>query len=296
MGSVPAAVFAAMPAAVHAELDRRGIRLAQVAEVVDLRPDEVLLLAGSYATGEANPTSDLDLLVLSVESGSRAPAGSSNHPSIFGDSYDITLADLTVNVEYVPQSRFLELCDMVAAARSAPAGPEIGNFQALELRLAQRAVTGIALVGAELLDSLRRRLHFETVRSSAAALSFVMTMSLLEDTRVLDPPGQLLMLRGAGELLVMAALNAVGPITYDIKHLFPRSARLAAEPAAPSALRDAEQLVFIDRLPVDEGVSLVLDHAQDLYRRLAADPVHREIIEMLQPFLAGWSWTDRVFD
>jgi hypothetical protein len=295
VASVPVSAFAAMPPAVHAELARRGIALTELAAVPDLRAGEPLLLAGSYATGEANPTSDLDLLVLTAESGSRAPAGSSNHPSIFGDSYDIRLADLTVNLEYVPQARFLDLCAAVDSARSGPDGPEVGNFQSLELRLAQRVTTGIVLAGADVLDALRGRLHYPTVRASAAALSFVMTMSLLEDTQVLPPPGQLLMLRGAGEWLLRAAINTIGPITYDTKHLFGRAARLAGAPGAPSALAAAEQLIFTERVPVGESVAVLLDHAEDLYRLLAHHPEHRQILDMLRPFEPGWRWTGRLF-
>jgi hypothetical protein len=292
VASVPVSAFAAMPPAVHAELARRGIGLAELAAVPDLRDGEPLLLAGSYATGEVNPTSDLDLLVLTTETGSRAPAGSSNHPSIFGDSYDIRLADLTVNLEYVPQSRFLDLCQAVNSARD---GCEVGNFQSLELRLAQRVTTGIGLTGPVALATLRDQLDYPTVRASAAALSFVMAMSLLEDTEVLVPPGQLLMLRGAGEWLLRAAINAVGPITYDTKHLFGRAARLARDPKAPTALAAAEQLVFTERLPVAESVAVLLDHAEDLYRLLAAEPEHRQILAMLRPFESSWRWTGRSF-
>jgi hypothetical protein len=288
--------FAAMPAGVHAELGRRGIALAELAAAVELRAGEALLLAGSYATGEQNPTSDLDLLVLTADPESRAvPTGSSNHPSIFGDSFDIQLADLTVNLEYVPQSRFLDLCAAVDRARDGSDGPEVGNFQSLELRLAQRVTTGIPLAGQDVLDKLRERLDYPTVRASAAALSFVMALSLLEDTRVLEPPGQLLMLRGAGEWLLRAAINTVGPITYDTKHLFGRSAVLAREPAAPSALAAAERLVFIERSPVVEAVSVLLDHAQDLYRHLASHPECDQIVDMLRPFQRGWRWTGRIF-
>jgi hypothetical protein len=292
VASVPVSAFAAMPPAVHAELARRGIPLTDLAALPDLRDGEPLLLAGSYASGEANPTSDLDLLVLTAETGSRAPAGSSNHPSIFGDSYDIALADLTVNLEYVPQTRFLDLCEAVNSARD---GCEVGNFQSLELRLAQRVTTGIGLTGADALATLRGRLHYPTVRASAAALSFVMAMSLLEDTQVLVPPGQLLMLRGAGEWLLLAAINTVGPITYDTKHLFGRAARLAGDLGAPTALAAAEQLVFTERLPVDESVAVLLDHAQDLYRLLAAEAEHRQILQMLRPFESSWRWTGRLF-
>jgi hypothetical protein len=295
MGSVPVSAFDAMPEAVKAELSRRGISAHQLAELVDLRAGEPLLLTGSYATGEANPTSDLDLLVLTEVDGDRAPAGASNHPSIFGDSFDIRLADLTVNLEYVPQSRFLDLCQTVAATRPPDAGPQVGNFQALELRLAQRITTGIALAGADQVERLRQRLDFEAVRASASALDFVMAMSLLEDTQVLQPPGQVLMLHDAGELLVRAAINAVGPITYDSKHIFRRAPRLAGGAHAPTALAAAEQLVFVDRLPMAEAVELVLDHAEDLHRRLVADPRQQVIVQMLEPFLPGWAWTGRTF-
>jgi hypothetical protein len=145
------------------------------------------------------------------------------------------------------------------------------------------------------LDVQRGRLHYPTVRASAAALSFVMAMSLLEDTQVLTPPGQLLMLRGAGEWLLRAAINTVGPITYDTKHLLGRAARLADQPTAPSALAAAEQLVFTERLPVAESVAVLLDHAQDLYRLLATDPAHGQILDMLRPFESSWRWTGRLF-
>jgi hypothetical protein len=295
MGSVPVTAFEAMPPTVHAELSKRGIALDSVAEIVELRAGEPLMLAGSYAVGEANPTSDLDLLVFTSTDDYRGPADSSNHPSIFGDSFDITLADLTVNLEYVPQPRFLDLCTTIAATRPSMGGPHVGNFQALELRLAQRIVTGIPLVNGGKVDELRAKLDFEAVWASAAALDLIMSMSLLEDTQVLQPPSQLLMLRGAGELLVRSAINAVGPITYDTKHLFRRATRLADRPDAPSALVNAEQLVFIGGLPVAEAVSLVLDNAEDLYRRLVADPNLQLIVQMLQPFLPSWAWTGRNF-
>ncbi len=295
MPSVPVAAFASMPSNVHAELQRRGISLQSLADVVELRPGEPLLLAGSYATGEANPTSDLDLLVLTLDEDYRGIAGSSNHPSIFGDSFDVTLGDLNVNVEYVPQDRYLDLCRTIAATRPADGPPQVGNFQALELRLPQRIVTGIPLVEAERVAELRRRLDFDAVWASAAALDFVMAMSLLEDTQVLSPPSQSLMLRACGEYLVRSAINAVGPITYDAKHIFRRAARLVAQPNPPLALVNAEQLVFLDRLPLDQAVPFMLDNAEDLHRRLAGDAKLNLIVQMLQPFRTSWAWTERSF-
>lgn len=295
MPPVPITALETLPANVLAELDQRGIPLAALAAAVDLRPGEPLLLAGSYATGEANPTSDLDLLVFTLDDDYRGIPGSSNHPSIFGDSFDVTLVDLNVNIEYVPQSRFLDLCKTIAATRPVDGPPQVGNFQALELRLPQRIMTGIPLVEANVVQRLRDELDFPAVWASAAALDFVMAMSLLEDTQVLNPPSQLLMLRAAGEYLVRSAINSVGPITYDAKHVFSRAARLCDQPGAPRALTNAEQLVFLDRMPIERAVEFLLDDAVDLHQRVAGDERLNLITQMLRPFQASWEWSGRTF-
>ncbi|MFE4822146.1 nucleotidyltransferase domain-containing protein [Streptomyces sp. NPDC056704] len=277
-------------------LEQRGIDPAEIADLVDLAPDDVLLLAGSYATGEANPTSDLDLLVLrATDTAPRPPATSSNHPSIFGDSFDIAVGDLTVNLEYVGARKYDDLCALIDSTVSDLGGPDVANFQPLELRLAQRVMTGVALVGADRLEELRNRLDVSAVHDSAAALNFVMTMSWLEDTRVLSSPSRELMLRGAGESLVLAAINMVGPITYDIKHLFSRAARLAQTPGAPTVLADAERAVFTDRQPLADSVELLLDHAEDMHRIVWSEPAHARIAAMLRPFRPSWLWSGRPF-
>ncbi|MFE2926831.1 nucleotidyltransferase domain-containing protein [Streptomyces goshikiensis] len=277
-------------------LERRGIGLAEVGALVDLAPDDVLLLAGSYATGEANPTSDLDLLVLRAnEDLPRPRVAGVSHPSMFGDSFDILVGDLTVNLEYVSGRKYDDLCAVVDSVRVGARGPEVGNFQALELRLAQRVTSGIPLVGAGRLGELRSRLDMATVQASAAALNFVMAMSWLEDTGVLPSPRRELMLRGAGESLVLAAINALGPLTYDIKHLFPRAARLAAVPGAPAVLADAERVVFADHRPVADSVRFLLDHAEDMDRMVRTDRSHARIDAMLRPFRPGWLWSGRSF-
>lgn len=296
MSAVPVQALDAMPPQVHEMFARRGINADRVAALIDLGPQDMLLLAGSYATGEANATSDLDFLVLCESDDHSVPVGSSNHPSIFGDSFDIQVNDLTVNLEYVNKRWFEALCAAVDRARSCADEPMICNFEALEFRLAQRVSIGIPLHGAERLGKVRGRLDMGIVHASAAALNFLMAMSLLEDTTALAPPSRELMLRGAGESLVLAAINAVGPITYDIKHIFRRAARLAAEPGAPAVLAHAEAVVFAERLPYPKSADLVLDHAVDLNEVLSGDPAHAGIAAMLHSFRPSWAWTGRPFD
>src|SRR5262245_23484350 len=108
-----ASLLTAMPAAAHERLARSAIRLDDVAALLDVHDDDVVLLAGSFATGEANATSDLDLLVITGERAVRRPPGSSNHPSIFGDSYDARIGDLVVNIEYINEARVAEVCRII---------------------------------------------------------------------------------------------------------------------------------------------------------------------------------------
>lgn len=293
MSAIATSALDGMPPLVREMLARRLIEPERIAAQIDLGLDDVLLLAGSYATGEANPTSDLDLLVLCERPSYRIPDGASNHPSIFGDSFDIIINGLTVNLEYVPVGRFEDLCAAIDAARGGMAGPMVGNFQALELRLAERASSGVPLVGIQRLAQLRAKLDVDTVRSSAAALDFVLGMSWLEDTQVLASPSRELMLRGAGELLVLAAINAVGPITYGMKHIFSRAARLARRSGAPTVLGDAERVIFTERQHCEDAIDLLLDHAADLDRILRSDPAHSQIAAMLVPFRPGWAWAGR---
>ncbi len=281
--------LANMPAHVLDELVRRGVDLRTLARVVDVHRDEALLLTGSYATGEANPTSDLDFLVLSGSRRPEAPDGASNHPSIFGDSFDVQLGDLTVNIEYVARDWALALGTVVDAVReSAHAKPCLPNLQALEVRLVQRIATGIPLSGRDVVEQLRARLDVSTVHASSAALNFVMAISLLEDTRVLAPPMQQVMFRGAGEALLLAAVNAFGPITYDVKHLYRRATKLAALADMPRVFAERERVLFADRLTAEEGTELLVELASDLYDAFHSERCPPLILPMLQPFWEQW--------
>ena len=167
---VPVDVFSAMPESVLSMLRRRNVSLEELARQVLVRHGEALLLTGSYATGEANPTSDLDLLVLTRTDDSRAPEEGVNHPSMFGDSFDVFLADLNVNIEYVPQAKIEDLGAVLTRVSNGKRR-DIANLQGLELRLAQRTATGIPLMGADVVSTMRRALDAEVARKSAAALA-----------------------------------------------------------------------------------------------------------------------------
>ncbi|MDA2813560.1 nucleotidyltransferase domain-containing protein [Nocardiopsis sp. RSe5-2] len=305
----PAAATAAealrsLPGGVVQALAARGIapRDLEDARVLDPRPAQAVLLTGSYATGEFNPTSDLDLLVLTDGSAPARPPGATNHPSTFGDSFDTVVGGLVVNTEYVDRSRADELSrvDAVAAGAAGPtdgaaAPPDLPNLQPLEVRLVQRLTIGVPLYGGRLVDRLRPRLGEETVRASAAALNFVMALSLLEDTTVLPSPARELMCRTAGEALLLSAVNAFGPITYDVKHLCSRAAALAARPGAPAVAADHERALFADRLPHAEALDLLLGHAEDLYALLAGGGAPDAVVPMLRPFRGQWEWAGRTF-
>ncbi|MGW2491387.1 nucleotidyltransferase domain-containing protein [Streptomyces sp. NPDC001606] len=282
-----------LPAPVRAELDRRQAALPAIAALVEADEDEPVLLAGSYATGEWNPTSDLDLLVLTRRHRPRRTPGTTNHPSILGDSFDGRAGDLPVNVEYVSAERLHDLARMLEDAAGDGGTVDLPNLQGLEIRLVQRVHQGIVLSGAGELDRLRAGLDLDAVRSAATALAFVGTLSLLEDTTVLASPTRELMCRGAAESLLMSAVNAFGPLTHDGKHLLTRAARIAETPRAPRLFGRIEPLLFAERLPHEEALGLVLDLAQDLYRSFTDPRCPSRVLPMLEPFVPSWAWTGR---
>lgn len=293
-GAVPdgADVLRALPGPVRAELARRGVELSAAGALLDLAPGDAVLLAGSYATGEANPTSDLDLLVLTPAARPvRRRPGRTNHPSTFGDSIDGRVAGLVVNVEYVAVDRLAAVAALLDRLRADPA-PDLPNLQALELRLVHRLATGVPLAGADRLAALRAGADVDAARAAAAALYFVMALSFLEDVQVMRPPAVELMVRSAGEALLLAAVNAYGRITYDVKHVCSRAAALAAAGAGPAVLDRYEAVLLVDRLPPAAGTALLLDLAVDLHARLRA----RDLLPaLLAPYRPGWAWTGRAF-
>jgi predicted nucleotidyltransferase len=279
-----------LPDDVLRQLKNRGVELARVAALVDSEAGDAVLLAGSYATGEANPTSDLDLLVLTAHERAPRALGMTNHPSLLGDSFDGQAGDLVVNVEYVPRQRLANIGKIAASVTSAEV-PSLPNLQGLELRLVHRVTTGVFLTGKDQADGYREQLRPWVIQASAAALAFLGALSLIEDTTVLASPERELMRRGAAESLLLAGVNAFGPLTYDGKHLLARAAVLARQPGSPKLFTERHRLLFADRLSQEDGLRLVLDLAEDLYRCFA-DPL---LLRMLAPYASGWEWTGRQF-
>ncbi|MYW17021.1 hypothetical protein GT039_15840 [Streptomyces sp. SID2955] len=284
-----------LPAPVQAELDRRQAALPAIAALVEADEDEPVLLAGSYATGEWNPTSDLDLLVLTKRHRPRRAPGTTNHPSILGDSFDGLAGDLPVNVEYVSAERLHDLARVLANTTGDGGTVDLPNLQALEIRLVQRVHKGVALSGTGELDRYRAWLDLDAVRSAATALAFVGTLSLLGDTTVLASPTRELMCRGAAESLLMSAVNAFGPLTHDGKHLLTRAASISRLPDVPKLFGRIEPLLFAERLPHEEALGLVLDLAEDLYRSFTDPRCPSRVLPMLAPFVPAWSWTGRTW-
>jgi len=273
------------PQTIH-DLQGRGLTAANLGHVLDRAPGEPVLLTGSYASGEHNPTSDLDILIITQGSVGRLPEVS-NHPSIFGDSYDVKVGEVSVNIEYVSEIKVRELAQIANRAdRSTP--PAVANFQALELRLAHRFVTGVPLLGGETIRAMRAGVHLEEFKRAAVALNFIMAMSLLEDSQVLGSPENFLMVRASAESLCLAALNAFGPITYGIKHIRSRSKKLADAGFNALVLQDVDRMLQIDHMPIVDGQKLIELSADDFLRHLRSTEAHYKIFAMLEPYAATW--------
>ncbi|MEU4205976.1 nucleotidyltransferase domain-containing protein [Streptomyces sp. NPDC045470] len=288
------ALLDALPPSVQAALGRQGATPERIAALVDDRPGDVVMLAGSYATGEANPTSDLDILVLMPGPGARGVPGTTNHPSIFGDSFDGMAGELMVNIEYVSEDA-IALVQQAVRPATGDAPPDLANLQGLELRLVQRVSTGLPLSNADRLEEIKKGIDADLVRASAAALAFVDTMSLLADTTVLSSPARELMCRGAAEALLTAGLNAFGRITYGTKHLLSRAAVAARLPGTPALFAQCDKVLFADRLPQEEALPWLLDLAEELFRAFGDERCAPGIQPLLEPFRPQWAWSGRAF-
>lgn len=268
-------------------LEVRGLTATKLGQVLERAPDEPVLLTGSYTSGEHNPTSDLDILVITQGAVSRVPAKASNHPSIFGDSFDVKVGEISVNIEYVSVHKVRELAQIVdRAGRANP--PSVANLQALEFRLAHRFMTGIPLLGGDTISRMRAGVNLDDFRGAAVALNFIMAMSLLEDSEVLAAPENLLMLRASAESLILAALNAFGPITYGIKHTRSRSKRLVGAGYNVGVLRDVDRMLQIDRLPIADGQHLIKLNSGDFLQHLRSTGSHAKTFKMLEPYASTW--------
>ena len=124
-------------------LRKRGVDPAAVEALLDTVAEDIVLLAGSYATGEHNPTSDLDLLIITD---GRAPTrlpDMTNHPSILGDSFDGMAGDLAANGDAVDPAPVAAIAEELLRAKVQPGHQLVAD--SIDVKVGKPLVTGQAI-------------------------------------------------------------------------------------------------------------------------------------------------------
>ncbi|HVB45619.1 MAG TPA: nucleotidyltransferase domain-containing protein [Streptosporangiaceae bacterium] len=209
-------------------LERYDVRPGDLAELENFAADDSILLTGSQARGEATATSDLDLTVICAAPPARRP-GVRGYPSVFGDSVVAgQLNGLIVNVDYLRRDILRAVCDALASS-AGPSSSSIANLGDLELRALERAGSGIVLRLAAGDADLVARADVQRARANTAAIAFIEGRSNLRAVEGgdLDPVSRALRLHAAAEYLLIAEVNALGSLTYNVKHLASRVRKLA---------------------------------------------------------------------
>jgi Nucleotidyltransferase domain len=260
-------------------LARYAIGPEDLLQVKNFEPTDTVLLTGSHARGEATATSDLDITVICDIPPDRG-YGARGYPSTFGDSVVAAkINTLVLNVDYLRRDMLRTVCSLLASSAASPAS-NIANLSPLELRSLERAGSGLVLqLGSddgELLDNI----DLPTVCANTAAIAFLEGCSHLRavDSGELDPSSRALRLHYVGECLLLAEVNAVGLLTYDIKHLAGRVRKLASAPyltlldalALNGAAKSPQADVLAAARVVTEAflASLSADAGRDLVRRM----------------------------
>lgn len=288
--------LAGLPGGVVEALARRGIPLERLLPLVPAPPGAIVLLTGSYATGEATPASDLDFLVIHPAGWEHVrPAGAVNHPSVYGDSYDCDLGGLLCNLELVADVHVEAVCALLDAVRLEPgqdAVEDLPNLQPLEVRLLQRLAGGIVLAGDDRARRWRERIRPDALRDAFAAMQFAVGMQVLEDGWAMGAasPARDLLCRAAVECFLISLVTFEGVITYDVKHLWKRSLALrAAGLAGPRVLAELETAMFLDRAsPPADHLEAAMAYGADLLRYYVSHPRSRLLLAMLRPVAPAW--------
>lgn len=291
--------LARLPHGVMEALGRRGITIERLLPLVPAPAGHVVLLTGSYATGEATPTSDLDFLVVHPAGVEHArPAGAVNHPSIHGDSYDCDLGGLVCNVELVAETDVEAVCALLDGVRLRPGHDTIGdlpNLQPLEVRLLQRLAGGVVLAGEDRARRWRDHIRLDALRDAFAATQFAVGMDLVVDgwTMGRASPRRDLLCRAAVECFLISLLTFEGSITYDVKHLWKRCLALRASGiAAPRVLADMEAALFPERAhPRGDYLEAAMAYGSDLLGYYVSHPRSRLLLAMLRPVASTWERT-----
>lgn len=220
-------------------------------------PADTVLLTGSYARGEATASSDLDLTVICDAPPPRRP-GTRGYPSILGDSVVAARIDaLVINVDFLRRDALRSVCAVLASSGDGPAASNIANLGPLELRALERTGTGVVLQLGTHDAALIEVVDLPRARANTAAIAFLEGRSHLRavQTGELDPASRSLRLFRAAECLLSAEVNALGALTYDVKHLAGRVRRLAGRPCLDlldelTAARDGRHHPGADALEV----------------------------------------------
>lgn len=267
-----------------AALQEKSIDANVIYDHISYKAGDIVIFTGSYSTGEYNHTSDVDILILSNESKRERTKNDLNHPSIFGDSFDVRYKETDLNIEYIKLSEVLKLVSMVNSAISLPQ-PDLPNLQGLELRLALRIYSGIPLLGKTEFSSIKENIDIKSFTSAATALSLVMAISYFEDSLYLSEVDSRLILSSAAFCLVMSYVNSSGNITYSVKNLRNRSISLSQNDKNYSILKNVDSLLFVSEASLPVGQKLVIEMIMQLVELLRESGSHNLTLKMLNPYL-----------
>ncbi|MBK0123589.1 nucleotidyltransferase domain-containing protein [Pantoea sp. S61] len=273
-----------LPKSSLAALQKKSIEANVIYDRINHKAGDIVLFTGSYSTGEHNPTSDVDILILSNESEHERRITELNHPSIFGDSFDIRYKETDLNIEYIKLPDVFKLLSIVNTATNLYQ-PDLPNLQGLELRLAVRIYNGIPLLGEKDYISIKKNINIASFTSSATALSLVMAISYFEDSLYLSEIDSRLILSNAAFCLVMSYVNSSGNITYSVKNLRGRAISLFQNNKNYYMLNNVDSLLFVSDVSLPVGQKLVIDMIIRLIELLQKSEYHDLTLKMLAPYL-----------
>lgn len=278
-------LFAALEPLVPDVFARYGVRPEHLRALETFAAADSVLLTGSYARGEATSASDLDLTVICTAPPARPP-GVRGYPSIFGDSVVAArIGDLVVNLEWLRRDALRTVCDLLAGATGEPPSPSIANLGPLEVRALDRAGGGIALRATDADACLLAGIDLAKARANTAALGYIDCRGQLRAASAAgtDTLTRTIRLRQAAQSLLLAELNALGVLTYDVKHLAQRVVRLAS----PDHVRLLHALAGSpgpDPAELAAGIDAL---ATRFASGLDGDEQRKQIGALLRPVLAG---------
>jgi nucleotidyltransferase-like protein len=292
---VASLLFNLLDASVPQLLRRHGVTAQDLRLVPEPDPHDSVILAGSYARGEATVGSDLDLAIICAEPPPRAPA-TRGYPSVFGDS--VVVADvngLIVNVEFLRREMLQTICTVLASVPGDPTSPSIANLGPLELRILERAGSGIVLQTGRYDQVLLAGIDLAKARANTAAISFIVGIGHLRAASHPDaqPAVRAYRLGRAAEELLIAEVNALGSLTFDGKHLIRRADRLLGEGnrallslLVNAAGSDSANGTATDS-STDSAIGAALRREANGFVHRLADPERADIGVLLRPLLPG---------